>query len=144
MGARMGAIEPISIVYVYNQNRKILLTRNSEAKGGKWSLPGGHIEFGETIFAASKREALEELSLDIRPIGVFGTSEKVPDDFKRKHYILFHVICSAESLDVKIDEKELAEYVWAPREKALSILRTGGLEGSRKLAERPPFRVELN
>lgn len=36
----MGTIEPIAIIYIFNKKGDILLTKNSEAKGGKWSLPG--------------------------------------------------------------------------------------------------------
>lgn len=120
-----GTIEPISIVYIYDKSGKILLTKNSELKGGKWGVPGGHIEFGENIFSAAKREAMEEVGLNVTPIGVFGINENVPKDPTRKHFILFHIICLTDSAEVKIDNKELVEYVWATPEDSKEILHGG-------------------
>ncbi|HNQ49046.1 MAG: NUDIX domain-containing protein [Hydrogenophilus thermoluteolus] len=42
---------------------------------GFWSLPGGHVESGESLFAAASRELTEELGItvqacDLHPIGV--------------------------------------------------------------------------
>ncbi len=85
-------------------------------------MPGGHIGFGETIFTAAKRESLEEVGLGVKPIGVFGMNENVPKDPTRKHYILFHIICSADSTDVKIDGKELVEYAWLSQEESMNLL----------------------
>lgn len=44
---------------------KILLTRRSPKirEGGKWCLPGGHVELGEDWISAMRREVLEEIGL---------------------------------------------------------------------------------
>ncbi len=39
---------------------KVLLIQRAKAPIGLWSLPGGHVEFGETALAAARRELLEE------------------------------------------------------------------------------------
>ena len=39
---------------------KVLLVRRAKPPLGLWSLPGGHVEFGETALVAAKRELLEE------------------------------------------------------------------------------------
>lgn len=39
---------------------KVLLVQRSKPPLGLWSLPGGHVEFGETALAAAHRELLEE------------------------------------------------------------------------------------
>ena len=39
---------------------KVLLVQRAKPPLGLWSLPGGHVEFGETAVAAAERELLEE------------------------------------------------------------------------------------
>lgn len=39
---------------------KVLLIQRARPSLGQWSLPGGHVEFGETALAAAQRELLEE------------------------------------------------------------------------------------
>lgn len=39
---------------------KVLLIQRAKPPLGLWSLPGGHVEFGETVAAAAERELLEE------------------------------------------------------------------------------------
>jgi 8-oxo-dGTP diphosphatase len=39
---------------------KVLLVQRAKPPLGQWSLPGGHVELGETAVAAAERELLEE------------------------------------------------------------------------------------
>ena len=41
----------------------VLIERRHEPKG--WALPGGFVDYGESVEAAAVREALEETSLDV-------------------------------------------------------------------------------
>lgn len=54
-------IEVVVACLVVSNGGKILLSKHpSWADGEKWVLHGGHVESGETIFAAAERETNEE------------------------------------------------------------------------------------
>ena len=60
---------------------KILLVRRARFPArGLYSLPGGRVEFGETLQAALHREVDEETSLRIEIIGLAGWREVVLND----------------------------------------------------------------
>ena len=49
-----------------HHNGKVLLVERSKPPWqGRWSLPGGHVEWGETLRDAAVREVLEETGLTI-------------------------------------------------------------------------------
>ena len=55
-------------------NDKVLLIRWGDNKGswsGKWTVPGGKVEYGEKIEDAVKREAKEETNLSLRNLKQF-------------------------------------------------------------------------
>ncbi|MEM2974226.1 MAG: NUDIX hydrolase [Candidatus Micrarchaeia archaeon] len=49
----------------------VLIDRKTFPKG--WALPGGFVEYGETIKQAAAREAKEETGLDVRIVRHFHT-----------------------------------------------------------------------
>lgn len=61
-------IEETTLCYIKKDNCFLMLLRNKKQKDlnkGKWIGIGGHVESGETIFDAAKREVLEETGLSI-------------------------------------------------------------------------------
>lgn len=51
-------------VLMLNEKGEILLgLRKGDLGSGEWSLPAGHVEFGETIFEAALREVKEETDI---------------------------------------------------------------------------------
>lgn len=59
-------------VVVDDAGRLLLIRRGHAPSVGLWSVPGGHVEPGETLAQAVVREVREETGLDVRPGAVVG------------------------------------------------------------------------
>ncbi|ACA98622.1 MULTISPECIES: NUDIX hydrolase [Cyanophyceae] len=70
----------------------ILIERKHEPFG--WAIPGGFVDYGETVETAAKREALEEISLEVQlveQLGVYSDPARDP----RQHTISVVFIATA-------------------------------------------------
>lgn len=112
-----------------NSEGKVLLLA-SPKQGGKWTLPGGHIDPGEKIMNAAIREVKEETGLDVKPITIIRFDESInPPDFHRPiHLIYFDCLLEAVSADVTLDPKEASAYMWVTPTEALSMDIARGYE----------------
>lgn len=55
-----------------------LLRRGFPPSAGRWSMPGGFVDLGESVEAAARREVMEEMAIEIeltRLIGVYSRPE---------------------------------------------------------------------
>jgi len=62
----------------------VLIERGKPPHG--WALPGGFVEYGETLEEAARREAREETGLEVRLLGQFH-AYSAPDRDPRQHTI---------------------------------------------------------
>ena len=71
---------PVSVVLLPVDNGLLLVRRTQEPQAGKWALPGGFIETGETWQEAGAREVFEETgyTVDAKGITLFDT-RSAPD-----------------------------------------------------------------
>ena len=106
--------EPTVGALIINNMDEILLVKSHKWKNKKYSVPGGHVELGESFEEAVIREVKEETGLDVVPKRLFMIQECVyPKEFiKKKHFIFFDYICKTNDGSVSLDNKELQEYVW--------------------------------
>jgi ADP-ribose pyrophosphatase YjhB (NUDIX family) len=79
---------------MFNKN-KILLVKEQE----KWSLPGGWVDYNETIASSTIKEVKEEAGLDIIPIRIIAIQNRNDHNFPKFAYGICKVfmLCSITS-----------------------------------------------
>ena len=104
---------------VFRGDRILLLHRSSNAANpGLWDLPGGHVESGETLATAARRETKEETGFDVRIRDLFD-AQVYPSLSKRGTLrselgIFFH--CEApRSKAPSLDPEEHTGFAWVRR-----------------------------
>ena len=114
--------EAIVGVLVLNQESKIFLMVSPKWQG-KYGLPGGHIEYGETMEETAKREVKEETGLDIFDIQFLMVQQCIfsKEFYKKKHFVFLDYICKTKSTNVVLDGIEGIEYVWVAIDEALKL-----------------------
>ncbi len=105
--------EPTVGALIVNEQGKILLAR-SHKWFDKYTLPGGHIEVGESMVDAVKREVREEVGLDVEVVDMLLIQEAIfaSEFYKKKHFIFIDFYCRSKDEQVKLDQKELQDYIW--------------------------------
>jgi len=113
--------EPTTGAFIFNPHGQVLLIKTHKWKG-KYAVPGGHIELGESMEKALIREVREETGLDIYDIKPIYVAEMIFDKlfFKKKHFIFLDYFCRTKSTKVKLNN-EAEEYLWISPEKAVKL-----------------------
>ena len=74
----------VDIIIELEERGIVLIQRAKEPFG--WALPGGFVDYGESLEKAARREALEETSLAVELLGQLG-AYSAPDRDPRHHTI---------------------------------------------------------
>src|SRR3989442_5099195 len=105
--------EPTVGALIVDQQGKILLVR-SHKWFDKYTLRGGHIEVGERMTDAVRREVKEEVGLDVEVVEMLLVQEAIfaPEFYKKRHFIFIDFYCKSKDQEVKLDQDEIQDYVW--------------------------------
>jgi 8-oxo-dGTP diphosphatase len=95
-------------VFVKRDGKFLMQKRKGKHGDGTWSLPGGHLEFGETPEECAAREVMEETGVRISNF-CRGPYTNDYFDAEGKHYITLFIVSEYESGEPRILEPETTE-----------------------------------
>ncbi|BEP17409.1 NUDIX hydrolase [Pyrofollis japonicus] len=99
----------------------LLVKRKYKPFAGMWSIPGGHVEPGEPLLDAAKRELLEETGIEAEPLGIIHVHEVVAEGSKGvTHYVLIDVLMGYRGGEPRAGSDAL-EARFVPYSEALSL-----------------------
>lgn len=138
---------------VIHEGRVLLIRRGKEPLRGRWCVPGGTVELGETLEQALVREVREETGLCVRPREVVTVFDRIGREGGRVlyHYVIVDYLCDYESgalcaasdaeAAVFAAPEQLPEYRLHP--KALEVILQGFQRaGQNGLASGAASRLE--
>jgi len=114
---------------VLDAGRVLLVRRGKPPLAGKWSLPGGMLELGETTTEAARREVAEECGLQIRVGELAGILDRVVRDAEgriRYHWVLVDYVATVESGEL-CAASDADEAQWVEVDEVARLETTDGL-----------------
>ncbi|UCD07988.1 MAG: NUDIX hydrolase [Dehalococcoidales bacterium] len=108
---------------VFKEGKILLVQRGTQPSKGKWSVPGGAIELGESFSDTAKRELDEECGVEIEVGDIFGVENfliRDEDDNIQYHYIVTYLTAKYVSGDIRPGSEEL-DVCWATREELMNL-----------------------
>ena len=117
------SIKPASAVAILNSNHELLMLHRKDNK--KWTMPGGTMEFGESLTDCALREVKEESGLDVVIKDIIGTYTDpnirvaYSDGEVRQE---FTIVYYGEALNYSVSlDDESSQYEWVSLEKILEL-----------------------
>ena len=106
---------------VVNPNAEVLIVRTTKWRG-TWGVPGGKLDWGESLEEALLREFREEVALDLQQVRFALLQEAILDSqfHVPAHFVLVNYYAFSASTQV-VPNEEIVEWVWLPPEQALSF-----------------------
>jgi 8-oxo-dGTP diphosphatase len=120
---------------IFRDGKVLIVRRARSPSKGVYSLPGGRVEFGETLHAALHREVAEETALKIEIVDLAGWREVVPAAEGGGHYVIMSFAAHWQSGEVVLNE-ELDDHRWLAPDALGEFKTTPGLEDIIQSARR--------
>ena len=105
-------IPVVRLIVTDSAGRVLILKRPADSTGGgAWCLPGGKVDYGETVEQAAARELAEETGLRSRALRLFFCQDSLPLSPGGMHCINLYFECEVAG-SVKLDNRESVDAAW--------------------------------
>ena len=97
-----------------DKDELVLIRRGKEPRRDQWSIPGGHLEWGESLHDAILREVREETGLVVEVAGLIDTVDLIVQDGSgdvTRHYVLIDFATRAVAGELRAGS-DAAEARW--------------------------------
>jgi 8-oxo-dGTP diphosphatase len=108
---------------IFYDDSILLVKRGNEPAKGRWGLPGGVVELGETVREAVAREVKEETRILVRPVELLDVFNNIIRDDEgrvRFHYVLCEFLCENVGGNLKAST-DVSDARWVPLLELSSI-----------------------
>jgi 8-oxo-dGTP diphosphatase len=121
---------------IFRAGKVLLVRRARSPANGFYSLPGGRVEYGESLHTALAREVDEETRLRIEIVGLAGWREVLPGTSSSGHYVIMSFAARWVAGEPVLNE-EHDDFKWREPAAFGDLKLTGGLlevvEAARRL-----------
>lgn len=97
-------------VSLYRDEEVLILKENIPTAKNKWNFPSGHIEYGEDILCAARREVKEETGFDVKLNGTTGVYNFISQT--NDQVILFHFVGEIIGGELQLEKDIIIESNW--------------------------------
>ncbi|KIZ39703.1 MULTISPECIES: NUDIX hydrolase [Rhodopseudomonas] len=109
------------------RGQELLLVRRARSPAkGVYSLPGGRVEYGESLAQALHREVAEETALTIEIVALAGWREVLPGPVHAGHYVIMSFAARWIAGEPVLND-ELDEFRWLAPDGLGAFKTTEGL-----------------
>ena len=112
---------------IFRDDKVLLVRRARSPAKGFYSLPGGRVEFGESLHTALHREVKEETGLQIDVAGLAAWREVLPGSSGGGHYLIMSFAARWFAGEPVLNE-ELDDYKWLAPDALGELKMTFGLQ----------------
>ena len=116
-------IEPAVITAIVDDRDRLLLQHNRAWRPSFYSVSAGFVEAGESLERAVRREALEEVGIELDEVGYLGSQ---PWPFPSSIMLGFRA--RARTTDIHVDGDEVEAALWFTREELGRAIACGEVE----------------
>jgi 8-oxo-dGTP diphosphatase len=108
-----------------DHGRLLCIRRGHGPGAGLWSLPGGRVEAGESLYEAVVREVMEETHLEVVVDRFVGHVERIGDSY---HFVILDFAVTLLEPDAEpLAGDDAAEAAWVPFEELGDLRLVDGL-----------------
>ncbi|MCL7392033.1 MAG: NUDIX hydrolase [Thaumarchaeota archaeon] len=143
MGKEYPKIPVVAVGALILQDHNILLVKRVNEPGkGKWSIPGGTVELGESLKDAVVREVYEETGLVVEVLELLDIIEVIRKDDAGNiafHYVILDYLARPVGGNLRA-ASDASDVLWASVDEAMNMEITESLRTMlRKLKEKGFF-----